>query len=337
MKYYTNKARQAGMTLIELTVVLLVLIGLAGLMIPYVSGFVSKTHDSVNSDSLAAVNGAIQRYDVQFMGQPNGYESLMSTVDTSGAGAIYTKMMGGTGTNDYLKTVSVQGSALAGVGIDTLREMNDSTGDATFAASDATITITNDSDLYTLAALNVKGSDCGMSDAMGCIKDDAALAKILGRSASTIDTSANDYLVFGIGSDSGMVGKTMSEAPVHFAKTGAMSAANKYNRILAVYSVSKTGVQCTLNGMGATQYWDGAVQTIADQAACEAITTSEFLVNPDSAGDGSNVAGAGVSVSSVNWNGTGMQSVKFVTTAMPMMKLEGLGGALASHYGSLDN
>jgi len=336
VKYYTNKARQAGMTLIELTVVLLVLIGLAGLMIPYVSGFVSKTHDSVNSDSLAAANNAIQRYDVQFMGQPNGYDSLMSTVDTSGAGAIYAKMMGGTGTNDYLKTVSVQGSALAGVGITTLREMNDATTDATFQASDATITIADSSSLYTLAALNVKGSTCGMSDAMGCIEDDAALAAILGRSASTIDTSANDYLVFGVGSDSGMVGKTMSEAPVHFAKTGAMSAANKYNRILAVYSVSKTGVQCTLNGMGATQYWDGsAVQAITDQASCEAITTSEFLV--DANGGGPGVAGAGASVATINWNGTGMQSVKFVTTAMPMMRLEGLSGALASHYSSLDN
>jgi len=335
VKNYNKIARQAGMTLIELTVVLLVLIGLAGLMIPYVSGFVSKTHDSVNSDSLASINSAIQRYDVQFMGQPNGYESLMSTVDTSGSGAIYAKMMGGTGTNDYLKTVSVQGSALAGVGIDTLREMDDATGDATFAASDATITITNDSALYTLAALNVKGSACGMADAMGCIKDDAALAKILGRSASSINTGTNDYLVFGIGSDSGMVGKTMSEAPVHFAKTGAMSAANKYNRILAVYSVSKTGVQCTLNGMGATQYWDGAVQTISDQASCEAVTTSHFLVDPD--GTSAGVPGAGVSVSTINWNGTGMQSVKFVTTAMPMMKLEGLGGALASHYSSMDN
>jgi prepilin-type N-terminal cleavage/methylation domain-containing protein len=34
--------RQAGMTLIELTVVLLILVGLAGLLVPYVGSFVQK-------------------------------------------------------------------------------------------------------------------------------------------------------------------------------------------------------------------------------------------------------------------------------------------------------
>lgn len=80
MKYYTKKARQAGMTLIELTVVLLVLIGLAGLLIPYVSGFVSKTHDSTGTQTVAALNNAIQRHDVEFRGQPENFESLISTV-----------------------------------------------------------------------------------------------------------------------------------------------------------------------------------------------------------------------------------------------------------------
>ena len=44
MKHYKVKqyTRQAGMTLIELTVVLLVLIGLAGLLLPYVSGFMME-------------------------------------------------------------------------------------------------------------------------------------------------------------------------------------------------------------------------------------------------------------------------------------------------------
>ena len=44
MKDYKLKTikRQAGMTLIELTVVLLVLIGLAGLLIPYVGCFCAE-------------------------------------------------------------------------------------------------------------------------------------------------------------------------------------------------------------------------------------------------------------------------------------------------------
>jgi len=318
VKNYNKIARQAGMTLIELTVVLLVLIGLAGLMIPYVGGFVDKTHDSANSDSLAAVNGAIQRYDVQYMGQPSNYDSLMDTSLT--AGNLYTKMMGGLGTmgtNDYLKTVTIPGAALADAGITSLMVMNTTTADATFAATSSAAGVASGTD-YKLAAINVKGSMCTMGgvDAMGCVASDAALSAILGRA---VNTTNNDYVVFGIGQDSGMIGKTISEAPVHFAKTGAMSAANKYNRILAVYEIPVGNFMC----VGGTQAVAGATGVPADLSACEtavalSVTAGEMTV-------------AGV------WTDMAMnRKAKFLTTLMPMMKLEGLGGALASHYSSLN-
>jgi len=314
VKYYTNKARQAGMTLIELTVVLLVLIGLAGLMIPYVGGFVSKTHDSANSDSLAEVNKAIQRYDVQFMGQPEGFDSLItSTVAAASAtnANIYTKMMGGKDPtkNVYLKEVAIDGGSFADLGITSLKAMDDTTSDATFQATSGDIALASGT-MQSFAALNVKGSNCVMgTDAMGCISNDADLSKILGR---TVDTTTSDYVVFGVGQESTMVGKTMSEAPVHFAKTGAMSAANKYNRILAVYSVSK--------GFCAGFYTDSTATTTAD-----AVQPTTMMTCNSTAGN----AGGGM------WTGAG--KAKFETTVMPMMMLEGLGGALASHYSSVDS
>ena len=71
-----NLKRQAGMTLIELTVVLLILIGLAGLLIPYVGSFVQKTHDSTNSANLSALNGAVLQYLQQTNKLPNNLETL---------------------------------------------------------------------------------------------------------------------------------------------------------------------------------------------------------------------------------------------------------------------
>jgi len=332
-------ARQAGMTLIELTVVLLVLIGLAGLMIPYVGGFISKTHDSTGSDSLAASNAAIQRYDVQFMGHPSNYDSLMDTNLTGGN--LYTKMMGGLGTmlpNDYLKTVSVDGKAFTDIGISSLMVMKTATADATFAATDSSVGIA-DGTTYSLAAINVKGTDCSMStDAMGCISNDADLSKILGR---TVNTSANNYFVFGIGQDSGMVGKTISEAPVHFAKTGAMSAANKYNRLIAVYEAPKTSTCIASNGQGFVSYWDpdtvnsGASATVvvnaveADCTTAATVADAEFFDAAANAGAG---GGSGTTIGSTTWSGMTQAKARFLTTVMPMMKLEGLGGALASHY-----
>jgi len=310
-------ARQAGMTLIELTVVLLVLIGLAGLMIPYVSGFVSKTHDSTGSDSLASLNSAIQRYDVQYLGQPNNYDSLLTDIAAGGDNTdIYDYMMGGTATNNnnYLKTVQVPGSALAGVGIDSLMTMNATTTDATFQATNTTATINDMSTaFYTVAAINVKGATCVMADGMGCLESDDDLAKILGRRVGSINTSANDYVLFGVGSDSAMVGKTVSEAPVHFAKTGAMSAANKYNRILAVYEIALAGT-CAGADADATAGVDPVQPTT--EVAC--IDSTNTIVG--------------------TWTADNMsRKAKFLTTIMPMMKLEGLGGALASHYSSVDN
>jgi len=333
-------ARQAGMTLIELTVVLLVLIGLAGLMIPYVGGFISKTHDSTGSDSLAASNAAIQRYDVQFMGHPSNYDSLMDTNLTGGN--LYTKMMGGVSTammpNNYLQAVSVDGKAFTDIGISSLMVMNTTTADATFDATASSVAV-EDGTTYSLAALNVKGSDCSMSnDAMGCIADDAELSAILGRS---VDTIANNYFVFGIGQDSGMIGKTMSEAPVHFAKTGAMSAANKYNRLIAVYEAPKTSTCIASNGQGFVSYWDpdtvnsGASATVvvnaveADCTTAATVADAEFFDAAANAGAG---GGSGTTIGSTTWSGMTQAKARFLTTVMPMMKLEGLGGALASHY-----
>jgi len=334
VKHYNKMARQAGMTLIELTVVLLVLIGLAGLMIPYVGGFISKTHDSTGSDSLASLNSAIQRYDVQFMGQPSGYDSLMATNLTGGT--VYGKMMGGTGTNDYLKTVTVAGKSLVDAGISSLMVMDDAAADATFAATASSGTVADGTD-YLLAALSTKGSMCSMSmpmDAMGCIENDADLSAILGRS---VNTSANDYIVFGVGQDSEMVGKTVSEAPVHFAKTGAMSANNKYNRILAVYQVAKTDTCIASNGQGFGAYWDTGIAdtlvTITDEASCDAaaaLATAQFVDDVATP-----TAGSGTGIGSATWSGSTAQKAVFLTTVMPMMKLEGLGGALASHYKSV--
>jgi len=319
VKHYNKMARQAGMTLIELTVVLLVLIGLAGLMIPYVSGFVSKTHDATGSDSLASLNSAIQRYDVQYMGQPSGYDSLVTDITANNA-VVYTKLMNGDvaesgnlDAEDYMKKVNIPASALTGVGIDSLMLMDSSTDDATFAATSSSIAVpTAMSTMISVVALKTQGGVACASDApMGCISSDADLSAILGHS---VDTNAKDYIIFGVGSETTMVGKTISEAPVHFAKTGAMSAANKYNRILAVYEVPK-GSYCD----GGTRL-DLAVAPI-DSTECE-------TANP-----------AGPMTAAGTWETVTMMNrqAKFLTTAMPMMRLEGLSGALASHYSSVDN
>ena len=211
------------MTLIELTVVLLVLIGLAGLMIPYVGGFVSKTHDSVNSDELAAVNGAIQRYDVQFLGYPSDLDSLIET----GSSTVYSKMMRSANFSSYqLKTDELK--SLTSVGIKSVYDMNTVTADsATFkATTGSSRTLASGGSVAELAEIS---SSMAFNDVM-CPN------LFNGKECSATD---NHYIAFGVGARNKMIGRTISEAPVHFAKQGDMNAFNKYNRIVAVFEVPK--------------------------------------------------------------------------------------------------
>jgi type II secretory pathway pseudopilin PulG len=76
-------ARQGGMTLIELAVVLLVLIGLAGLTLPYVGGFIERTSTSTGAASNVGLYNALAMYQAQKGGYPNNLDLLAkgTTID----------------------------------------------------------------------------------------------------------------------------------------------------------------------------------------------------------------------------------------------------------------
>ncbi|MGX2038966.1 type II secretion system protein [Methylocaldum sp. MU1018] len=242
--------RQAGMTLIELTVVLLVLIGLAGLLIPYVTGFVGKTHDSTGTNNLANLDNAVQRYHTQFMGAPNNLEALINGAaataaaapDCAGAAAndVYCKMMhtgffapatidpaGAPGSADLVRYRSLNMA-----GITSLFYNDPDTANATFASTQPTPTdlTAGSHTVATVAAVATLGA--------GTIEDH--MAQAFGRQPSSFDSTCYDYVAFGIGDGSSMTGRVMSTAPVHFASQSSMGPVNKYNRFIAVYQVDKS-------------------------------------------------------------------------------------------------
>lgn len=236
--------RQAGMTLIELTVVLLVLIGLAGLLIPYVSGFVQKTHDSTGTFNSAGLDNNIQRYIAEKASLPTNMESLVQTVagtgaagencDPAGNGAanlIYCKMM-----NPAFFTVTAAAAprnmSLTMAGITATYGMDPTTDNATFLSTDETtglINIVPATNLATVAPLDLNG------DATATVEEH--LAQAFERDIATFDDTCYDYVAFGIGDKSSLIGKTMSTAPVHFASQGTMGPANRYNRFVAIFQV----------------------------------------------------------------------------------------------------
>ncbi|WP_305906755.1 hypothetical protein Q9L42_019310 [Methylomarinum sp. Ch1-1] len=244
MKHYNNMARQAGMTLIELTVVLLVLIGLAGLMIPYVSGFVSKTHDSTGTNNLAALNGTIQRFHTQFNSLPDDLHSLIETSTGTNPGTVYSELMNPNmlspvtytedGTTGMVAT-EIPLMSLTSAGITSVYDMKDPTtnGSKTFDAGNAPVTVpmpsAGNAAAVTLAALN-SGDRADI---------ETHLATAFGRQATNFNSTCYDYIVMGVGQESEMTGRAIQEAPVHFAQNGDMGPDKRYNRFVSVFQVDK--------------------------------------------------------------------------------------------------
>jgi type II secretory pathway pseudopilin PulG len=75
--------QQAGLTLIELAVVMLILIGLATLVLPMTGGIVAKAEMSTSAATEAELFNQIQLYQAQKSGLPNGWDLL-----TDGGGAL---------------------------------------------------------------------------------------------------------------------------------------------------------------------------------------------------------------------------------------------------------
>lgn len=220
------------MTLIELTVVLLILIGLAGLLLPYVGGFTEKTQNSSSADSLAEVSKAIHRFDTQYMAYPDAFDTLVS-------GTSLISYLPGTAASTTLTTCTITAAELQNLQsaeIDSLFPMLDTT------ATDFNATFNN----------TVSGGG-GTNDATPIVADttvvacvnptqvEALLVNKLGVEVDADDLTAtpdNDYLVLGVGQKSQMSGKTIAEAPVYFS---GQNPTSYYSRFLAIFKVSRTG------------------------------------------------------------------------------------------------
>ena len=348
MKYYTNKARQAGMTLIELTVVLLVLVGLAGLLIPYVSGFVTKTHDSTGASNIQALNNAMQRYAVEhYDNYPDKMDSLIQA-----NGEIFPKMMDELmpmGTNKYFKVTeidSAQANALKAAGIKNIAVMNDGESDATFAN-----TVTVNGVVTTVAVAN----GINVLEITGMPLND--LSHRLGKPTNT---GLYHYFAFGIGDDSTIAGATVSDVPVHFSRNGDMGANKAYNHFVALFEVLKGGA-CDVSGYAVAQEYDVDVSTFnmtaavtpvttitpltqvgdgdgaTDVASCNALASTESIAVTgalDGSGAAATVNVVYTDAASIQWLNPNTDTAKFMgaTMAMGMGNLEGLGGSMTRYY-----
>jgi type II secretory pathway pseudopilin PulG len=240
---YNRIARQAGMTLIELTVVLLVLVGLAGLLVPYVGGFADKTHDATGANSISELDSTILRFQADKMRFPDKMENLISSTagtdamgscapTNSAIGTVYCKLMQ-TSQFTPLTLDSDMAMSLGMAGINTVLPADNTTTDATFKAVNAAAPVT--------IAATAKVAEITNTTVGGvALTTEEHMAKAFGGVPTDYDKSCYAYVAFGIGENNEMIGTHLHAAPVHFASQGAMGPTAKYNRFIAVYQIDRT-------------------------------------------------------------------------------------------------
>jgi len=232
------------MTLLEVTVILTILVALAGLMIPFFSTTIrNSAQDSTSAISLAEMDKLMQLYYSLFHKEPNNLEALINGVsgtssldpDCSGAVAaadkVYCKIICATCFSPLVLTTEGL-TSLNLAGITSLYYNDPDTEDATLHS-----TLIPEKAPSAVAQVIMPATWNGGA---GATLEDY-LAAVFGSASRKFDGNCYDYVAFGIGNQSSLTGTVMASAPVYFSdQPGETGQTLKYNRFVALYQVDKT-------------------------------------------------------------------------------------------------
>jgi prepilin-type N-terminal cleavage/methylation domain-containing protein len=241
MKYTENtKATQSGMTLIELSVVLLVMVGLAGVAVPYVAGMADKAHDSTTGSSIAQLNQTI----AGFRGNHNALpEKLETLVDTSGAMIPLISdtnyASGGVGLFVSHALTAEEALSLRKAGMGNVLQ---NVAPGSVANGNRTFGSTGEMAVTQAVATGVKVAQVSTTTIWGGMGGyvSAHLAYALGGNSASYDTTCYNYIGMGIGDGNEMVGTAMQSAPVLFVPNGDFNPEKAYARYIAIFKIQKS-------------------------------------------------------------------------------------------------
>jgi type II secretory pathway pseudopilin PulG len=240
-----SRARRAGLTLIELIVVLTILIALAGLLVPMLPSMLTRAHTSTCSTNIGEAVKAIGTYQQLYAAYPNNWDALgdgTNMIDYFAGGSMMPSgvvsgsTVAGVGGNGELTAGSLTAneiSALTGVGITQLQGMVAKGASAPagfdptfnyYSNSPTTANVINITTSTKLALLDPQNGNGNATTVARCI-------------ALNLDMTGR-YVALGIGQRVSMVGKMMASAPVHFGDQPVLNPEYGYERLVAIFKVS---------------------------------------------------------------------------------------------------
>lgn len=211
-----------NLTLIELVIVLLVLVGLAGLLVPQFGNTVVATHGATGASNISEIVKAVQLHSVRTFSEPNQLCSLQTAagtlsttinLDTNGdsnpTGDDWSLVAAPTGAN----------AALAAAGITQLSRLDSAAESATF-----------NSELQAVSDLNTNGTPTPTN---------THLVVLTAQGVTRLGLNpAGTYVVLGLGQRCTMIGQSMTDAPIHFPEGADGTPDTTYARFLLIYDVS---------------------------------------------------------------------------------------------------
>ncbi len=217
-----RRFNQQGLTLIELLVVLMILIALAGILIPQLPNMLLRAHAASGATSIKETNKAIQHFEQLYFKTPSGFDNLATTaavlpdyLPTDGGGVA-----GGSITAGALNAGEI--AALVAAGITEVAQLQPTT--VLLAGESPTF------NPYDAGSIATPGYAAIAAE---------AVVETLVRS----DIGVGDrYVIFGIGNRSEMLGKSMSDAGSDFIDGATGNAGDSYRRFGAIYKIANDTV-----------------------------------------------------------------------------------------------
>ncbi len=212
--------KRQGLTLLELVVVMMILVALAGILVPMLPGMMGRAHTSTGATNMDEINKLFLTHYAMEQGYPNGLDNL---VDDSGT--LFDKLPGASiFTSTAISSIDAEAAeALVRAGISEVYNLVNS--DSGSLPDDWSPTFNPYADSTSEAVED--------SLSVAVVDRDAVVEALDAEAGSSV------YVVFGLGKASPVTGANglMLEAPVHFGEDGESTPDKVYSRFGVVFQV----------------------------------------------------------------------------------------------------
>jgi len=214
-----------GLTLIELLVVLVILVALAGIIVPLLPDVQQRAHGGSGADNMKEIAKAVELHKATTGRFPNQWDALFDENGDLVGGALHMTVTDLTSDPNGDRIIE----ALNDAGIDTLIEHDSASSNATFEPyADPPVVI---------------DIDDTPSGEVATLTADGELALGLEQSVLTGGTGEAApiaYVALGLGQQSTAIGRSMLDAPVHYLENGE-SPLEEYARWIVIFAVPAEG------------------------------------------------------------------------------------------------